>query len=455
MFETPSRDVNPSNALTDVGAQEELMFSVKCFRSVVAGFSLVLLAQTAQAQSAQAERGLVNLIDETFEASALGLLNSTGVAGLGVREGAGREAGAAIGSALVVELGSFPIGSSSGGFTYFFEPTSGAYVRSSQSFGPAFAERPLTGGRGKLSLGMTHQHRVHDRLEGKSLRDGEVTVSDQLVTSTVIGWVPLDIVQSSFAVTIETDTMTLFGTYGATDRLDVAVAVPIQRVSVDARVSTGLLKYSAIPAVTVRKRQQASGIGDIAVRAKYNLLNRTSGSVAAGMDMRLPTGDEQNLLGTGNTRVKVYGAAASQMSRVSPHVNIGYTFRSEPENTTFFFGQELSYAAGAEVVLTPRATLVGDVLGRNLAEEGRLHDEPTTVDLAAISPVTGQLTTERRTYNGLRLQTGERLKQLLGTFGVKFSPASTFMISAHVLFPLRSEGLQSGFTPVIGVDYTF
>jgi Putative MetA-pathway of phenol degradation len=431
------------------------MVAVKCFRGVVVGLSLALVAQTAQAQSAQAERGLVHLISDTFEASALGLLSSTGVAGLGVRDGAGRDTGAAIDSALVVELGSFPIGSSSGGFTYFFEPASGAYVRTSQSFGPAFAERPLTGGRGKLSFGMTHQHRVHDRLEGKSLQDGEVAVSDQLVTFAGNGWVPLDIVQSSFAVTIETDTTTLFGTYGATDRLDVAVAVPLQRVSVDARVTTGLLKYSAIPAVTVRGLQQASGIGDIAVRAKYNLLNRTAASVAAGMDVRLPTGDEQNLLGTGNTRVKVYGAAASQISRVLPHVNFGYTFRSEPENTTFFFGPELSYAAGAEFVLTPRATLVGDVIGRSLAEEGRLHDESKTVDLAVISPITGRLTAEPRTYNGLRLQTGERLNLMLGTFGVKFSPLSTFMISTHVLFPLRSEGLQSGFTPVIGVDYTF
>jgi hypothetical protein len=433
------------------------MVAVKYFRGVVVGLSLALVAQTAQAQSAPAEPGLVHLISNTYKASALGLLISTGVARLGVLDGeaTGRNTGGAIESALVVELGSFPIGSSSGGFTYFFEPASGAYVRTSQSFGPAFAERPLTGGRGKLSFGMTHQHRVHDRLEGKSLRDGEVAVSDQLVTASGNSWVPLDIVQSSFAVTIETDTTTLFGTYGATDRLDVAVAVPLQRVSVDARVTSGLLKYSAIPAVTVRGLQQASGIGDIAVRAKYNLLNRRAASVAAGMDVRLPTGDEQNLLGTGNTRVKVYGAAGSEISRVLPHVNFGYTFRSGPENTTFFFGPELSYAAGAEFVLTPRATLVGDVIGRSLAEEGRLHDELKTVDLTVLSSIPGRLTTEPRTYNGLRLQTGETLNLLLGTFGVKFSPLSTFMISAHVLFPLRSEGLQSGFTPVIGVDYTF
>jgi hypothetical protein len=394
---------------------------------------------------------LVDLVDETFAESVLGLLDSTDVPELAVRDARGFDAGGAMSSALAIELGSFPIGSSSGGFTYFFDASSGAYVRSSQSFGPAFAERPLTGGRGKLSFGMTHQHRRYDRLEGKSLRDGKVVLSDLLVTSNDV---PLDVIQSTFTVAIDTDTTTLFGTYGVTERLDVAVAVPLQRVSVDASVRTALLKFSGIPAVTAERRQHASGIGDIALRAKYNLLNRAKGSVAGGMDLRLPTGDDEDLLGTGNARAKIYGAAATQISRVSPHVNIGYTFRSEPEGRRFYYGAEIDYTAGAEVVLTPRATLVGDVIGRSLAEEGRLHEVSKTAEVFALTP-TGQPTTERWTYSGLELQSGERLNLLLGTLGVKFSPGSTFMISTHVLFPLGSAGLQSGVTPVIGVDYTF
>src|SRR5262245_11041237 len=59
----------------------------------------------------------------------------------------------------VAELAGFPIGSSSGGFTYVFDSTTGLAVRSTPSFGPAFAERPLTIGRGKLNAGVTYLHR--------------------------------------------------------------------------------------------------------------------------------------------------------------------------------------------------------------------------------------------------------------------------------------------------------
>ena len=430
------------------------MAAGKWLRSVILGLALVFLSQPAQAQTT-GEKKLATLLDDVFETSVFGLLNSTGAPDIGVEDGTGFEAAGTIASALLVELGGFPIGSSSGGFAYFFDPTTRLDVRSSQSFGPAFAERPLTSGRGKRSFGMTHQHRRYDQLEGRSLRAGEVKLSDPLVFFTENGSVPLDVVESTFTVAIDTDTTTLFGTYGVTNRLDVGVAVPFQRVTVDARVTTALLKFNEIPAVTAGRQQSASGLGDIAVRAKYNILNRPKASVAAGTDVRLPTGDDENLLGTGNTRVKVYGAAASQISRLFPHANFGYTFRSEPADTRFFYGAEVNYTAGAEYVLTPRATLVGDVIGRSLAEEGRLHDESASVDLVVLNPTTGQLETENKTYSGLQLHQGERLNLMLGTLGVKFSPASTFVISAHVLFPLRNAGLQSGFTPVIGVDYTF
>src|SRR5258708_24700 len=49
-----------------------------------------------------------------------------------------------INNALVSQLPTFPLGSSSGGFTYTFDPAIGASKRSSSTFGPSFAERPLT-----------------------------------------------------------------------------------------------------------------------------------------------------------------------------------------------------------------------------------------------------------------------------------------------------------------------
>src|SRR5882724_7578792 len=47
----------------------------------------------------------------------------------------------AINKALVGQLSTFPIGSSSGGFVFNFDSATGLFTPASQSFGPGFAER--------------------------------------------------------------------------------------------------------------------------------------------------------------------------------------------------------------------------------------------------------------------------------------------------------------------------
>ncbi len=67
---------------------------------------------------------------------------------------------------IAAQLSTFPIGSSSGGFTFTFDESLGVYNRTTQSFGPIFAERPLTAGKGKFSLAVNYQHGTWDRIDG-------------------------------------------------------------------------------------------------------------------------------------------------------------------------------------------------------------------------------------------------------------------------------------------------
>ena len=60
--------------------------------------------------------------------------------------------------------------SPSGGFTYTFDPALGTFTRTSESFGPTFAERALTIGRGRVSVGFGYQHATYDTFEGLNLR---------------------------------------------------------------------------------------------------------------------------------------------------------------------------------------------------------------------------------------------------------------------------------------------
>ena len=140
-----------------------------------------------------------------------------------------------INNLFATQLSSFPLGSSAGGFTWSFQPITGTFTRASDSFGPVFAERALTIGRKKLNVGFNYQHVTFDHLDGKKLADGEL-----------VGYTGLPLFLGSeehpngvyfeerLALQLTTDTVSLFAIYGVTDRLDVGLAVPINRVSVKA-----------------------------------------------------------------------------------------------------------------------------------------------------------------------------------------------------------------------------
>jgi hypothetical protein len=82
----------------------------------------------------------------------------------------------AINSVIASQLSTVPLGSSSGGFAYTFDPALGTFSRQSSTFGSAFAERALTAGRGRWNLGFNFQRATYDSLEGQRLRDGDIRV---------------------------------------------------------------------------------------------------------------------------------------------------------------------------------------------------------------------------------------------------------------------------------------
>jgi hypothetical protein len=75
---------------------------------------------------------------------------------------------------IVTLLATLPVGSSSGWFTYTFNPTLGSFSRSSASFGPLYAERALTIGRDRGSLGVGYQRSTYDTFERTNLRQREI-----------------------------------------------------------------------------------------------------------------------------------------------------------------------------------------------------------------------------------------------------------------------------------------
>ena len=209
---------------------------------------------------------------------------------------------ATIARALLVNLASVPLATSSSGFLYRLNPQLGTVERATESFGAFFVERALTPGRGRASLGLTATSSEFDRLDGHSLRDGTmVTVANRFRDETA----PFD--TESLTLRISSSTLTLFGSIGVTDRLEIGGAVPFVRLTLDGR---RVNVYRGQTLLQASGTASTSGVADMAVRAKYTILAARSGGVAAAVEMRLPTGDDRNLLGTGAISSRFMGVGS-------------------------------------------------------------------------------------------------------------------------------------------------
>jgi hypothetical protein len=394
---------------------------------------------------------------------------------------------------LKSQFANFPLGSSSGGFTYTYDERLGTYSRRSPSFGPAFTERAITIGRRQRTFGVNFQYTSFDSFGGENLGDRSITFylphTDccNAAAPPPSGLTPGfegDLIEAALQLKASTNTFAFFANFGLTDQLDLGVAVPLTHVSMEADVRATIIRLSssATPLVhtfvqgqdvtekTFSGSGEATGVGDIVVRSKYNFLRSGDAGLSAAVDLRLPTGDEDNLLGLGTTQAKLYLIWSRSDDRISPHFNVGFTVSGSGAHSHDTFGgfeplgvsDEFNYAGGVEFVVSPQLTIIGDVLGRTLIDAGKIEAETKTFQYrpGAASPGTTPLQTSsvnpltNAAYRQLALTPGH-LNLALGAAGVKYNPFPKVLLSGNVLFPLTDAGLRDRLTVAFGVDFAF
>jgi hypothetical protein len=327
---------------------------------------------------------------------------------------------------LVLELATLP-SSSGGGFTYRLDPALGTVIRASDSFGPLFTERSLLSGEGRASFGMSFSSVIFDNIDGRSLRDGTLISTASVFRDETT---PFDI--ETVSLRIRTDTVTLNGTVGITDRFDVSAGIPFIRLNLEGeRVDT----YRGRELLQASGSASTAGLGDVVLRARYNVYRSGASGMAIGGEVRLPTGNEEDLLGAGSASFTPRFIGSYEQDRVGIHGEIGYTFRGVSE--------ALSYAGAVTVVAAPRVTLVGELLGRRLDAVGRLVE--TTLPHPRLAGVdTVRLTSSDETAD-----------RLLVVGGFKWNIASTWLLTANILRPLTDVGLNASWVPSVTFDYWF
>ncbi|RPJ83110.1 MAG: hypothetical protein EHM13_08100 [Acidobacteria bacterium] len=116
---------------------------------------------------------------------ALGFLITTQAVDTGdaARDRAAAEAtNQTLSRALLSALATLPLTSSSGAFTYRFNPGLGTVERANESFGPFFVERANTAGAGRASFSINWQYASFNRLSGMELRDGTMVTTSNRFT---------------------------------------------------------------------------------------------------------------------------------------------------------------------------------------------------------------------------------------------------------------------------------
>ena len=177
----------------------------------------------------------------------------------------------------------------------------------------------------------------------------------------------------------------------------------------------------------------SSGVGDVRLGVKYNAIRQRGNGVAIASEVRLPTGDADNLRGSGQAVFTPRAIGSWERDSVAAHANIGFATGGPSD--------QVDYTGAFTVAATGRLTLITEFIGRRLASGGRLTDvvEPHPL-LAGVETIRLSSTPQPTT----RLQMAA---------GVRWNPSMKWLLSMNVLKPLTTAGLNAGWMTSVSFDY--
>ncbi len=382
-----------------------------------------------------------------------------------------------INAEIGVQLSQVPLASPVSGFIF-----ANGVMQEATSFGPVLADRAETLGKRKIFVGASYEYFDFDKADTVNLKsfgavfqhEEEPTICAMFPTTPCLNGEPIytnDIVATQNRIDIKVHQVTLVGTYGLSDKLDVSIALPI----VDARVSmtSNATIYNFEPPppnhtfapITDNPREtyispsnailtnsgSSLGIGDLRLRGKYVAWRdaKEKSAVAVGLDLRLPTGDANNFQGSGTWGLRPF-VIYSYSARVSPHASAGFegngnsvlagTVTSQPV-TKAQLPSVFSYSAGADASIRRWVGVSADYIGTSLLNASRIQNS-TFTDF--VGNTHANVTTFTSTVNQANI-----------SLGAKVRPMARLLITGNVLFRLNDAGLHFKPSPLIGVSYVF
>jgi hypothetical protein len=345
-----------------------------------------------------------------------------------------------------------PISATSSGTT--FKIVDGLPVKTSTSAGPIFAERPQTLGRGRFFIGANVSGIVFSSLNGAPTSDLRFNFAHQDVGAPGLGDPVLenDLISTQISLEVRQQVAAVFATWGIIDFVDIGVAVPFVRTSINGSSTAQITPFgnvavhrftgdSANPVLQASNEVSgsASGIGDVAARLKINLGQGNQFGAAILSDVRLPTGHEEDFLGTGSTSIRALGIFGAQFGNFAPHLNAGYVARTDTLQSDAILA-----TLGFDALVAEWATVAADLIsewqvGANqISLPGEIH----------------YVTPFDRTYAATSIPTMRQDVMNLSV-GAKLMVRGGTVIVVNGLVPINRAGLQPGIAWTAGLEYTF
>src|SRR3972149_1593734 len=357
-------------------------------------------------------------------------------------------------SQLPSAIGVPSFNSSVGGFLFDIER--GVPVQTTESLGPLLTERATTLGARKFDLTFSYTRVNFTKLQGQDLNGlelvflrGDANGNGIQDTSGPFSF-ESDVIRARLSVDLTEDIFALVATYGLTAEWDVGFVVPVTHVRLIATAQAAIFDQFGNPGGTkigdipihlfgpnsncnppVIPRSSTAicsasgggdetGLGDIILRTKYHFLrhyNDLIPDMAFLVELKLPTGNEKRLLGTGGTNVTGLLVASRTYGRwFTPNVNLGYEIDTKDTRES-----AIRYALGFDARLLPELTVAAGIIGR------------------AKPNGTG---------------TGDHIVDL--SLGVKWNPIKSLILRTNFQIPLdKNSGLRADFIPTVGIEYLF
>jgi len=172
---------------------------------------------------------------------------------------------------------------------------------------------------------------------------------------------------------------------------------------------------------------------------KVNLGGSERGAFGFLVDARFPTGAEEDFLGSGEFALRGLGIVSGRFGNFSPHLNLGYQYRSGTSITDAVLA-----TAGFDDLLAPWATLAVDVI-----TQWQAGTSPVQLpgDVVFTQPV-------RHTVQQTDIP-NKRDDLIDGSLGFKFRIGNGATAVTNVIIPLNNAGIRGNAAGTVGLEYTF